>query len=100
MGTYSVVGDDVMFLASRRAARDGFDQGRTLVPESDEAEKAVQHATGVTTILMQNVVQGMNMGGDKYKLNIHEHTERGDNETAKNLKGSTKSFKEIKNAQF
>lgn len=41
-----------------------------------------------------------NVGGKKYKLNIHEHTQRLDNDTAGNLKGTKKSFKEIKNSQF
>jgi complex III assembly factor LYRM7 len=45
-------------------------------------------------------VQGKNMGGDKYKLNIHEHSERGDNATAKTMQGSVKSFKDIKNSVF
>lgn len=40
------------------------------------------------------------MGGEKYKLNIHEHTQRLDNDTAGQLKGTKKSFKEIKNSQF
>lgn len=55
----------------------------------------------VTKILRENVVQGQHTGeGEHYKLNIHEHTERGDNETAKKMQGSVKSFKEIKDAQF
>lgn len=45
-------------------------------------------------------MQGRHTGGETYKLNIHEHTQRLDNETAGELKGTTKSFKEIKNAQF
>jgi complex III assembly factor LYRM7 len=40
------------------------------------------------------------MGNDKYKLNIHEYSERGDNATAKAMQGSVKSFKDIKNSQF
>ena len=32
----------------------------------------------------------------RYKLNIHEHTQKMDNETATKLKGTTKTFKEIK----
>lgn len=46
------------------------------------------------------MVQGKNTGGDTYKLNIHEHTQRLDNDTAGKMKGTTKSFKEIKNASF
>lgn len=56
----------------------------------------------VTKILSENVVQGKHDGkeGERYKLNIHEHTERGDNATAKKMQGSVKSFKEIKNSMF
>ena len=46
-------------------------------------------------------MQGLKQGEEeKYKLRFTEHTQRLDNETAKELKGTTKSFKEIKNAQF
>jgi complex III assembly factor LYRM7 len=38
----------------------------------------------VGTILQQNVVQGrFNEEKQRYKLNIHEHTERGDNDSIK-----------------
>lgn len=49
------------------------------------------------------MVQGTHKGGEDeqhYKLNIHEHTERGDNATAKKMQGSVKSFKEIKDSMF
>lgn len=65
-----------------------------------EAAQGVEHAQGVTKILREHVVQGKNVGGETYKLNIHEHTQRLDNDTAGQLKGTTKSFKEVKNAQF
>ena len=45
-------------------------------------------------------MQGKNVGGDKYKLNIHEHTQRLDNDTAGQLKGTSKSWREVKDAQF
>jgi complex III assembly factor LYRM7 len=32
----------------------------------------------------------------KTELRIHEHTELGDNESVKQFKGTTKSFKEVK----
>lgn len=45
-------------------------------------------------------MQGKHTGGENYKLNIHEHTQRLDNDTAKQLKGTTKTFKDIKDASF
>ncbi|KXL43321.1 hypothetical protein M433DRAFT_25740 [Acidomyces richmondensis BFW] len=93
-------GDDEVLTSSRILARESFAKGSSLVVGSTAASKAIEHAEGVAQILRENVVQGKNIGGDLYKLNIHEHTQRLDNETAKQLKGTTKSFKEIKNAQF
>ena len=37
-------------------------------------------------ILRENVVQGRNVGQQQYKLNIHEHTQRLDNDVAGKLK--------------
>lgn len=54
----------------------------------------------MTQILRENLVQGKNVGGDKWKLNIHEHTQRLDNDTAGKLKGTQKSYKEIKDSMF
>lgn len=80
------LGDKQLLLASRVQARAGFDKGRSLEPESKEAVEAVQHAEGVSEVLLKNIVQGRQMEGnqDTYKLNIHEHTEKGDNDTVKN----------------
>ena len=50
----------------------------------------------VTRILKENVVQGRKTEGDKYKLNIHEHTERGDNATIKKLDNKARSFKDMR----
>lgn len=93
-------GDNEVLAASRSLARESFTKGSSLVGGGIAASKALQHAESVAQILKENVVQGRNVGDDRYKLNIHEHTQRLDNETAKELKGTTKSFKEIKNAQF
>ncbi|GAB7363106.1 hypothetical protein MBLNU230_g3397t1 [Neophaeotheca triangularis] len=95
-------GDKPTLLASRQQAHDQFRQNSTLQPGSSEAEEGVQHAHGVTQILLQNLVQGKRIGdeGERYKLNIHEHTERGDNETATTLKGTRKSWKEVKNSSL
>lgn len=88
--------------ASRKFARDSYDISKTLEPGTVEVDDAVKHVQSVTKILRENVVQGKHKGGDDqhYKLNIHEHTERGDNATAKKMQGSVKSFKEIKDSVF
>lgn len=75
-----------MLVAARHQARGGFEKGASLDASSEEAKTAIQHAEGVCEILLKNLVQGQQMEGsdDRYKLNIHEHTERGDNDTIKN----------------
>ncbi|KAK4619474.1 Mitochondrial zinc maintenance protein 1, mitochondrial [Fulvia fulva] len=92
--------DQATLRASRDFARSQFREKRTLKEGGLEAGQAVEHAQGVTRILRENVVQGRNVGGEKYKLNIHEHTQRLDNDEAGRLKGTKKSFKEIKDSIF
>ncbi|KAG9529947.1 hypothetical protein KCU98_g17800, partial [Aureobasidium melanogenum] len=91
-------GDDSTLYNSRRFARDSFDQNRGIKAGSIEAEKAVEHAQGVAQILRENVVQGATdkEESETYKLRIHDHTEKGDNESVKQFKGTTKSFAEVK----
>ena len=36
----------------------------------------------------------------RYKLRMHEHTQKMDNKETTQLKGTTKTFKEIKNSRF
>jgi complex III assembly factor LYRM7 len=81
--------DTAMLLASRAQARSGFDKSRSYAPDSKEATTAVAHAEGVAEVLMKNIVQGKVVEGesDKLRLRIHEHTERGDNDTVKNPLG-------------
>lgn len=88
--------------ASRKHARDSFAANTSLQPGSVDAAQALEHAQGVTKILRENVVQGKRVGneGQRYKLRMHEHTQRMDNETAGELKGTSKSFKQIKNERF
>lgn len=94
-------GDLATLSASRQLARESYDTSRNLEPGTQEQDDAIKHVQSVTKILRENVVQGEHKGdGEHYKLNIHEHTERGDNMTAKKMQGSVKSFKEIKDAQF
>ncbi|KAF2153658.1 hypothetical protein K461DRAFT_292378 [Myriangium duriaei CBS 260.36] len=66
-------------------------------PGSAASEQGVEHALAVAQILRQNVVQGTADGNkpEVFKLNIHEETERGDNESIKlktPLKGTSKSL--------
>lgn len=93
-----IIEDDVMLRSSRAFARSEFRTGAKLIPNGPEAAQGVEHAQGVAQILRENVVQGKKVGevGEKYRLNIHEHTQRLDNDTAGKLKGTTKSFKEVK----
>lgn len=94
--------DATTLLASRKHARDSFNTNRKLDTGSVEAGQALEHVQGVTQILRENVVQGRQVGeqGERYKLRMHEHTQRLDNETAGTLKGTTKSFREIKGERF
>lgn len=83
-----------------------------MPPGSVEAAAALEHAQGVTKILRENVVQGRKVegkgegkgdgdgDGERYKLRMHEHTQRMDNDVAGQLKGTRRSFKSIKDAQF
>ncbi|KAK5169632.1 Mitochondrial zinc maintenance protein 1, mitochondrial [Saxophila tyrrhenica] len=94
-------GDDTpTLLASRAQARASFLSNAALEPGDTEATTAIEHAQGVTKILREHVVQGRNVGGEQYRLRIHEHTQKLNNEQAKLGKGTTKGFKEIKNSQF
>ncbi|KAL1650234.1 Mitochondrial zinc maintenance protein 1, mitochondrial [Diplodia intermedia] len=80
-------GDVGVLSAARMKARDDFDASRTLDPNGEDAKKALAHANDVAKILRENVVQGQVNDDGRYKLRIHEHTERGDNETIKQSKG-------------
>ncbi|KAF7959695.1 hypothetical protein EAE96_001308 [Botrytis aclada] len=77
--------EDITVLTSaRKQARSTFLSNRSLAPESPESVAAIAHAEDVAQFLRRNVVQGQKVEGDeKYKLNIHEDTERGDNDTIK-----------------
>lgn len=98
---HATAGDVGTLAASRSFARESYEASRNVEPGTKEQDDAIKHVQSVTKILRENVVQGQHQGdGEHYKLNIHEHTERGDNMTAKKMQGSVKSFKEIKDAQF
>ncbi|KAF3002128.1 hypothetical protein G7054_g178 [Neopestalotiopsis clavispora] len=81
-------GDQPILNAALTQIRTGFRENASLDPKSPEIDGHIKHAEDVATILRENVVQGRR-NGDKYKLRIHEHTERGDNDTVKMAGGKT-----------
>ncbi|KAF2145049.1 uncharacterized protein K452DRAFT_295606 [Aplosporella prunicola CBS 121167] len=76
-------GDLQVLNAARFEIRDKFDANRALATGSKEQQASIEHANAVATILRENVVQGQAQDENNYKLKIHEHTERGDNESIK-----------------
>ncbi|KAG7291942.1 Mitochondrial zinc maintenance protein 1, mitochondrial [Staphylotrichum longicolle] len=78
-------GDARVLDAARQQIRLGF-RDRASLPASDPSiAPAIQHAEEVASFLKTNVVQGKREASTSstYKLRIHEHTERGDNESIK-----------------
>jgi len=81
-------GDMPTLFAARAEARRKFESNRGLPAGSEEMSNQIAHAEEVAKFLRENVVQGQATGDtDNYKLRIHEHTERGDNEDIKKPKG-------------
>ncbi|KAF4627199.1 hypothetical protein G7Y89_g10957 [Cudoniella acicularis] len=76
-------GDTHLLTASRQEIRSGFRKNANLRLEDPALPGYIAHAEDVAKILVQNVVQGKHEGDNKYKLRIHEQTERGDNDTIK-----------------
>ncbi|KAL1841064.1 hypothetical protein VTJ49DRAFT_7448 [Mycothermus thermophilus] len=75
-------GDEPVLAAAKQTIRQGFRDKASLPPTDPSIAPALQHAEEVASFLKANVVQGKREG-DVYKLRIHEHTERGDNESIK-----------------
>ncbi|KAI9904464.1 hypothetical protein N3K66_000993 [Trichothecium roseum] len=77
-------GDAPVLLAAQNQIRNEFRQ-KAALEDASGIQEAVRHAEGVAQFLRENLVQGKKMDGDDamYKLRIHEHTERGDNESIK-----------------
>ncbi|KAJ3477605.1 hypothetical protein NLG97_g8795 [Lecanicillium saksenae] len=78
-------GDAPILLAAQSQIRGEFRSKQSLDPKDSSVSEGIEHATQVARFLRENVVQGKKMDGDDgmYKLRIHEHTERGDNESIK-----------------
>ncbi|KAH7308690.1 hypothetical protein B0I35DRAFT_483213 [Stachybotrys elegans] len=75
-------GDNHILLAARDQIRQQF---RAPAAEAAGTAQALEHAHDVAKFLRENVVQGKRVEGDPnmFKLRIHEHTERGDNDSIK-----------------
>ncbi|KAK7737348.1 Mitochondrial zinc maintenance protein 1, mitochondrial [Cytospora paraplurivora] len=82
-------GDERVLSAARDQIRTGFRQNASLSPSDPAVAPALKHAEDVAEFLKANVVQGRKEGEDRYKLRIHEYTERGDNDTVKLAGGKT-----------
>ncbi|KAK7917678.1 Complex 1 LYR protein [Apiospora marii] len=83
-------GDQRILDAAQNQIRLGFRQHADLKPSDPKVAEELHRAQDVATILKQNVVQGKREGDtDTYKLRIHEHVERGDNDTVKVAGGKT-----------
>ncbi|KAK4117802.1 hypothetical protein N656DRAFT_794233 [Canariomyces notabilis] len=75
-------GDTRMLDAARQQIRREFREKASLSPSDPTVQPAIQHAEEVASFLKTNLVQGRREG-DKYKLRIHQYTERGDNDSIK-----------------
>ncbi|KAL2134584.1 hypothetical protein VTI74DRAFT_11406 [Chaetomium olivicolor] len=75
-------GDTRMLVAARQQIRQGFREKASLPASDPSIQPAIQHAEEVASFLKANLVQGRKEGST-YKLRIHEHTERGDNDSIK-----------------
>ncbi|QSS56059.1 mitochondrial complex I protein Fmp36 [Histoplasma capsulatum var. duboisii H88] len=78
-------GDFTTLHAARAEARKQFDQHRQ---QGVDTPMRIQHAMETAEILRTNVVQGVKISGageeaERYELRIHEHIERGDNDSIK-----------------
>jgi complex III assembly factor LYRM7 len=88
--------------SAREFARKSFREDPKTEPGTRMMAQRIEHAQGVTKILKENIVQGKlaENKDDTYKLRLTKDTQRFDNEQTSKLKGTTKTFKEIKDAQF
>ncbi|KAK8073991.1 mitochondrial zinc maintenance protein 1- mitochondrial [Apiospora phragmitis] len=80
-------GDQPILEAAQNQIRTGFRNQAHLKPSDPKFAEEIRHAEDVATILKQNVVQGKEKA--TLTLRIHEHVERGDNDTVKVAGGKT-----------
>ncbi|KAK4222326.1 hypothetical protein QBC38DRAFT_519401 [Podospora fimiseda] len=75
-------GDAPVLSAAKESIRNGFRDKASLPASDPSIGPAIQHANEVASFLKANLVQGKKEG-EVYHLRIHEHTERGDNDSVK-----------------
>ncbi|KAL8793421.1 MAG: hypothetical protein Q9195_004007 [Heterodermia aff. obscurata] len=75
----------IAFRGDTQLLTSAFSRARTAFKTHPPEE--IRHAEEVARLLRENVVQGARVEkegvGERYRLRIHEHTERGDNESIK-----------------
>ncbi|KAK4187232.1 hypothetical protein QBC35DRAFT_499080 [Podospora australis] len=76
-------GDMVVLSAAKDSIRAGFRDKASLPASDPSIQPALAHAEEIASFLKANVVQGKKIADDTFKLRIHQHTERGDNESIK-----------------
>ncbi|GAB0137843.1 hypothetical protein EsDP_00006096 [Epichloe bromicola] len=78
-------GDAPVLAAAQQQIRQEFGQKANMSSSEPMVQDAIQRAQEVAHFLKANVVQGKKMDGEEnmYQLRIHEHTERGDNDSIK-----------------
>ncbi|KAK4119344.1 hypothetical protein N657DRAFT_666728 [Parathielavia appendiculata] len=78
-------GDTRTLDAARQQIRQGFRDKASLPASDPSVRPAIQHAEEVASFLKTNLVQGRrdSQEDNTYKLRIHKHTERGDNNSIK-----------------
>ncbi|KAK7538790.1 mitochondrial zinc maintenance protein 1, mitochondrial [Phyllosticta citribraziliensis] len=89
-------GDVATMNAARFEARNNFEANRDLPQDSKVLEKSISKANEVSKFLKENLVQGKVTDEGKYQLKIHEHTERGDNESIKQPAGTRNTLAGVK----
>lgn len=82
-------GDLRTLSAAKQQIRQSFQANSGLSPSDPNTQPAIQHAVDVAKFLKENVVQGKRQEDDKFVLRIHEHTERGDNDSIKTAGSGT-----------
>lgn len=63
-----------MLHAAQTQARGAFRENASLSPEDPLAAKAIIHAKEVAAILRENIVQGKNVGDNKYSRCLFSYT--------------------------
>jgi complex III assembly factor LYRM7 len=66
-----ITGDLPLLHASRQEARNAFLKNASLTPADPSLAPAIAHAEEVAKILRENIVQGKNLGDDKYSKPHH-----------------------------